>query len=51
MIYLLNKLLNIKVNLSMKKITLLSLLMISAFSVNAQEPVKVADEKKEVKSN
>lgn len=33
----------------MKKITLLSLLMISAISVNAQEPVKVADEKKEVK--
>jgi OmpA-OmpF porin, OOP family len=34
----------------MKKITLLSLLVISAFTVNAQEPVKVTDEKKEVKS-
>lgn len=33
----------------MKKITLFSLLLISAFSVNAQEPVKVADDKKEVK--
>ena len=33
----------------MKKITLFSLLLISAFSVNAQEPVKVADDKKTIK--